>query len=145
MATAIRLRRGGRKGAPYYRVIVVDSRDRSRGRIIEQLGVYQPCAKPEPVIEIDDHKALDWLKKGAQPSDTLRNVFKRRGLMEALATGAELKVEEPVEEAAPTAEAEAAAEAPAPEAKEETPAEAPQPEAADESTPEAADESADAS
>ncbi len=87
MATAIRMRRGGRRHAPYYRVIVVDSRKRSRGQVIDQIGVYQPCSRPEPVIEIDQDKALAWLAKGARPSDTVRNVFTKKGIMAAFASG----------------------------------------------------------
>ncbi|GMU91769.1 MAG: hypothetical protein AMXMBFR4_08270 [Candidatus Hydrogenedentota bacterium] len=82
MATVIRLQRGGRTHAPYYRVVVMDSRDRTRGRVVDQIGVYHPCARPEPKVEIDDQKAVDWLKKGARPSDTVRAVLTKRGLIE---------------------------------------------------------------
>lgn len=81
MATVIRLQRGGRTHAPYYRVVVADSRTRGRGPIIDQIGVYHPCARPEPKVEIDQAKALDWLSKGAKPSATVRDVFSRQGLM----------------------------------------------------------------
>ncbi len=98
MATAIRMRRGGRTHAPYYRVVVVDSRRTGRGRVIDQIGVYQPCARPEPVVEIDGQKALAWLAKGAQPSDTVRSVLKKIGIWRTFVSGAML--ETPAETAA---------------------------------------------
>lgn len=81
MATVIRMRRGGRTHKPYYRIVVQDSSARSRGRELDTLGVYQPCARPQPISEVDSHKALEWLRKGAQPSDTARSVFKKLGIM----------------------------------------------------------------
>ncbi len=81
MATVIRLQRGGRSHAPYYRVVVMDSRNRTRGRVIDDIGVYHPCAKPEPLDEIDATKALAWLSKGARPSDTVRAVLAKKGIM----------------------------------------------------------------
>ena len=87
MATAIRLRRGGRTHSPYYRIVVIDSRHRDRGPEIESLGVYHPCARPEPISEVDVHKTLDWLKKGAQPSDTAKSVLRKLGVMKHFAEG----------------------------------------------------------
>ena len=87
MATVIRLKRGGRTHAPYYRVVVMDNRRRTLGREIEDIGVYHPCARPEPRIEIDVQKALGWLYKGARPSDTVRNVLSNKGVMKAFADG----------------------------------------------------------
>ena len=81
MATAIRMRRGGRTHKPYYRIVVLDSRTRDRGPEIEIIGHYHPCARPEPVTEVNTHKALEWLRKGAQPSDTARNVLGKVGVM----------------------------------------------------------------
>lgn len=81
MATVIRMKRGGRSHAPYYRVVVVDSRDKATGRVIEEIGVYHPCAKPAPKTEILEDRALDWLGKGAKPSDTVRNELHRLGVM----------------------------------------------------------------
>ena len=81
MATVIRLQRGGRTHSPYYRVVVMDSRNRTRGSIVEQIGTYHPCAKPEPTTEIDAERALAWLSKGAQPSDTVRSVLTKKGIM----------------------------------------------------------------
>jgi small subunit ribosomal protein S16 len=102
MATVIRLQRGGRTHAPYYRVVVMDSRDRTRGRIIDQIGVYHPCAKPQPNDEIDTQKALRWLGEGAQPSDTARKLLSKHGVMAAFAAG---KKPEEVEAAPASAEA----------------------------------------
>lgn len=82
MATVIRLKRGGRTHAPYYRVIVCDSRKKTTGRVIERLGVYHPCARPEPRLEIDEEATLQWLEKGAQPSDTVKTMLKRNGLIQ---------------------------------------------------------------
>ena len=81
MATVIRLQRGGRTHAPYYRVVVMDSRNRTRGSIVEQIGTYHPCARPEPTSEIDAEKALAWLGKGARPSDTVRAMLTKQGIM----------------------------------------------------------------
>ncbi len=85
MATVIRMQRGGRTHAPYYRVVVMDSRNRTRGSIVEQIGTYHPCARPEPTSEIDSEKALAWLSKGAQPSETVRAVLTKKGLMKQAA------------------------------------------------------------
>ena len=81
MATAIRLKRGGRTHAPYYRVVVMDSRAKATGRVIEEVGIYHPCARPEPKTEINEEAALAWLRKGAQPSNTTRNLFTKKGIM----------------------------------------------------------------
>ncbi len=85
MATVIRLKRGGRAHQPYYRVVVVDQRKRATGRVIEELGVYHPCAKPEPRMEVDAGRALHWMYEGAKPSDTARNVLKKEGVLQAFA------------------------------------------------------------
>ena len=79
MATKIRLRRMGRKKKPFYRVVVMDSRDRRDGKYIESLGTYDPVSLPTQ-IKIDEAKALEWLKKGAIPSDTVKNLFRRNGI-----------------------------------------------------------------
>ncbi len=101
MATVIRLQRGGRTHAPYYRVVVMDSRDRTRGRVIDQIGVYHPCANPQPNDEIDTKKALRWLGEGAKPSDTARKLLSKHGVMAAFAAG---KKPEDVEVAQPSTE-----------------------------------------
>ena len=87
MATAIRLKRGGRTHAPYYRIVVMDSRVRSCGRVLEEIGVYHPCARPEPIIELDEARALAWLGQGARPTDTVRSVFSKQGIMATFAAG----------------------------------------------------------
>lgn len=81
MATVIRMKRGGRTHAPYYRIVVVDSRDKLTGAVIEELGVYHPCARPEPKTEIDEERALDWLSKGAQFSNTARTILSKAGIL----------------------------------------------------------------
>ena len=68
--------------------MVVDSRAKATGRVIEEIGVYHPCARPEPVVEVNEARALDWLAKGAQPSDTARNILTQKGLMAKHASGA---------------------------------------------------------
>ena len=88
MATVIRLKRGGRTHAPYYRLVVMDSRGKMTGRVIEELGIYHPCARPEPLTEVKEDRALDWLSKGARPSDTVRSIFSKKGIMAKHAAGA---------------------------------------------------------
>lgn len=85
MATVIRMKRGGRTHAPYYRVVVTDSHRRAFGREIEQIGIYQPCARPEPRIEIDREKALYWLERGASLSQTARSILSKQGILAAFA------------------------------------------------------------
>ena len=67
----IRLRRMGAKKAPYYRVVVADSRFPRDGRFIEEIGTYNPCVSPA-AIKIDAERAKEWIKSGAQPTDTVR-------------------------------------------------------------------------
>lgn len=93
MPTVIRLKRGGRTHSPYYRVIVTDSRARATGAVLDELGVYQPCARPEPKVEIDREKTLKWLSTGAQPSDTARNLLSKQGLMKEFAAQKASKTE----------------------------------------------------
>ncbi|KPU43934.1 30S ribosomal protein S16 [Oxobacter pfennigii] len=81
MAVKIRLRRMGAKKAPFYRVVVADSRFPRDGRFIEELGYYNPITEPA-TINIDGEKAKDWLKKGAQPSDTVKSLLKRAGIID---------------------------------------------------------------
>ena len=80
MATTIRLTRMGRKKMPFYRVVVADSRMPRDGRFLEILGTYDPLKEP-PVIRIDEERALFWLNKGAQASDTVRQLFKKSGVL----------------------------------------------------------------
>ena len=81
MATAIRLKRGGRTHAPYYRVVVVDSRSKATGRVLEEIGVYHPCARPEPIVEVQEDRVLEWLSTGARPTDTVRDILSKKGIM----------------------------------------------------------------
>lgn len=83
MAVKIRLKRVGHKKAPYYRVVVADSRAPRDGRFIEEIGTYQPL-RGNVSVEINEEKALEWLQKGAQPSDTVRNLLSKAGVMTKL-------------------------------------------------------------
>ncbi|GGE16525.1 30S ribosomal protein S16 [Marinithermofilum abyssi] len=83
MAVKIRLKRMGAKKAPFYRVVVADSRAPRDGRFIEEIGYYNPLTQPAQV-KIDEDKALKWLNTGAQPSDTVRNLFRKEGIMKKL-------------------------------------------------------------
>ena len=79
MAVKIRLRRMGAKKQPFYRVVVADSRYPRDGRCIEEIGTYNPMVDPAE-IKIDSEKATEWVKKGAQPTDTVKSLFKRAGI-----------------------------------------------------------------
>ncbi len=79
MAVRIRLRRMGTTKKPAYRVVVADSRSPRDGRFIEIIGYYNPLTDP-PVLQIEKEKALAWLKKGARPSDTVRQLLARAGV-----------------------------------------------------------------
>ena len=76
MAVKLRLRRMGAKKAPFYRVVVADSRYPRDGRFIEEIGYYNPMTEP-PVIKIDTEKADAWIKNGAQPTDTVKVLLKK--------------------------------------------------------------------
>lgn len=80
MAVKIRLRRMGTKQTPFYRVVVADSRTARDGRFLENLGTYDPLKHPVG-ITIDAERALRWLQKGAQPTDTVRQLLSRIGVM----------------------------------------------------------------
>lgn len=84
MAVRIRLKRVGAKKRPFYRLVVADSRAARDGRFIDTIGYYNPIAEPSE-LTIDEEKALDWLRKGAQPSDTARSLLKKSGVMEKFA------------------------------------------------------------
>ena len=77
----IRLKRMGMKKKPFYRVIVADERSPRDGRFIEEIGYYDPMKKPSD-NKIYKEKALDWMKKGAQPTDSVRILLKRSGVIE---------------------------------------------------------------
>lgn len=83
MAVKIRLKRMGAKKAPFYRLVVADSRSPRDGRFIEEIGYYNPTTEPAEV-KIDEDKALKWLQNGAQPSDTVRSLLSRAGVMKRL-------------------------------------------------------------
>ena len=78
MAVKIRLKRMGKKFAPFYRVVVLDSRKRRDGRVIEEIGIYDPMQEPS-LIKIDGERAKYWLGVGAQPSNTVHNLLKITG------------------------------------------------------------------
>ncbi len=80
MAVKIRLRRMGAKKAPFYRVIVADSRDPRDGKFVEEIGYYNPLTEPAE-IKIDAEKAEAWLKNGAQPTDTVKALLKKIGIV----------------------------------------------------------------
>ncbi|MDK2821047.1 MAG: small subunit ribosomal protein [Clostridia bacterium] len=79
MATKIRLKRMGAKKAPFYRLVVADSRSPRDGKVIEEIGYYNPVKNPVE-IKIEEDKALNWLKTGAQPSETVRALLKKVGV-----------------------------------------------------------------
>ncbi|UYM82048.1 30S ribosomal protein S16 [Heyndrickxia coagulans] len=83
MAVKIRLKRMGTKKSPFYRIVVADSRSPRDGRFIETVGTYNPVVDPAEV-KINEEAALQWLKNGAQPSDTVRNLFSKQGIMEKI-------------------------------------------------------------
>ena len=76
----IRLRRMGSKKAPFYRVVVADSRFARDGRFIEEIGYYDPTKEPS-VVKIDAEKAKQWLDNGAQPTDTVREILKKAAVL----------------------------------------------------------------
>jgi len=76
----IRLRRMGAKKAPYYRIVVADARSPRDGRCIEEIGTYNPLTNPA-LINVDVEKAQTWIKNGAQPTDTVRGLLKKAGVM----------------------------------------------------------------
>lgn len=80
MAVKIRLMRMGAKKSPFYRLVVADSRSPRDGRFIEQVGHYDSTTEPA-VIKIDEDKALNWLQKGAQPTDTVKSLFSKTGIL----------------------------------------------------------------
>ena len=83
MAVKIRLNRMGAKKNPFYRIVVADSRAPRDGRFIEIIGNYDPNQNPAAVT-VDAAKAIDWMKKGAQPTDTVRALLRQQGIMAKL-------------------------------------------------------------
>ena len=80
MAVRIRLSRGGSKKRPFYRIVVADSRSPRDGRCIEEIGTYNPLTAPATVT-VDVEKAQNWIKNGAQPTDTVRGLLKNAGVL----------------------------------------------------------------
>ena len=76
----IRLRRMGAKKAPFYRIVVADSRAPRDGAFVEEIGYYNPL--PAPEIKVDNEKAQQWIKNGAQPTDTVRGLLKKSGAIQ---------------------------------------------------------------
>ena len=81
MAVKLRLKRMGSKQKPFYRIVAADSRSPRDGRFIETIGTYNPL-KGKEVVTVDEEKALSWLSNGAIPTDTVRDLFKKQGIME---------------------------------------------------------------
>lgn len=92
MATKIRLKRVGAKKNPAYRIVIADSRSPRDGRFIEEIGYYQPVANPV-IVDINEEKALYWLSKGAQATDTVRALLKKAGIWEKRSTQPEAAAE----------------------------------------------------
>ena len=80
MAVKIRLRRIGAKKAPFYLVVVADSRYPRDGRFIEEIGYYDPTKEPA-IVKIDEEKAKKWIGNGAQPTDTVKALLKKNGVL----------------------------------------------------------------
>lgn len=79
MAVKIRLQRVGTKKKPFYRVIAIDSRKKRDGEVVDQLGQYQPVVDGSQ-FTVNEEKVISWLKKGAQPTDTIRRLLKTSGI-----------------------------------------------------------------
>ena len=84
MAVKLRLKRMGAKQRPFYRVVAADSKSKRDGRFIDTVGTYNPITVPAEV-KIDEEKALYWLQNGAQPTDTVRNLLSKTGVMKKFA------------------------------------------------------------
>ena len=82
MAVKLRLKRMGAKKRPFYRIVAADSRSPRDGKFIEQVGYYNPIEEPA-VVKIDEELALKWLRNGAIPTDTVRDLFSKQGIMKA--------------------------------------------------------------
>ncbi len=80
MAVKIRMKRMGSKRRPFYRIVVADSRAPRDGRQIESVGTYNPLTQPKEVV-LQEDRILEWLGNGAQPSDTVRNILSKEGIM----------------------------------------------------------------
>ena len=80
MAVKLRLKRMGSKAKPFYRIVAADSRSPRDGRFLEVIGTYNPV-KGQEVVTVDEEKALYWLSKGALPTDTVRSILSKQGIM----------------------------------------------------------------
>lgn len=80
MAVKIRLRRMGAKKSPFYRIVVADSRYPRDGRFIEEIGYYNPLTEPS-LVKVDSEKAKKWIAQGAQPTDTVKALFKKHNVL----------------------------------------------------------------
>ena len=80
MAVKIRLRRMGAKKAPFYRIVVADSRYPRDGRFIEEIGYYNPLTEPK-TFKVDEEKAKKWISNGSQPTDTVKALFKNNNIL----------------------------------------------------------------
>ncbi len=83
MAVKLRLKRMGAKKRPFYRIVAADSRSPRDGRMIEVVGTYNPVSQPAE-IKIDEEKAMKWLSNGAEPTDTVRDLLKKQGILEKM-------------------------------------------------------------
>ena len=90
MAVKLRLKRMGAKKRPFYRIVAADSRSPRDGRFIETVGTYNPIVEPAE-IKVDEEKAIKWLNNGALPTDTVRNLFSKAGIMKKYADTKEKK------------------------------------------------------
>jgi small subunit ribosomal protein S16 len=84
MATKIRLARAGAKKRPFYQIVVADERCRRDGRFIENMGTYDPTKNPA-AVKLNEEKIIAWLGKGAQPTDTVRQLLKNAGILDKIA------------------------------------------------------------
>ena len=84
MAVKLRLKRMGGKQKPFYRIVAADSRSPRDGKFIELVGTYNPI-KGQEVVTVDEEKALKWLNNGAEPTETVRNIFSSQGIMKKYA------------------------------------------------------------
>jgi small subunit ribosomal protein S16 len=84
MATKIRLARAGAKKRPFYQIVVADERCRRDGRFIENMGTYDPTKNPA-AVKLNEAKIIAWLSKGAQPTDTVRQLLKNAGILDKVA------------------------------------------------------------
>lgn len=81
MSVKIRMKRMGSKKRPFYRIVVADSRSPRDGRFIQEVGYFNPLSEPNE-LNLQEDVIMDWLQKGAQPSDTVRNLLSKQGIMQ---------------------------------------------------------------